>query len=170
MSVYELTVRVSDEVAVQGTEARTVIASTPIFDWGRTDFNFNVPVTIQGGSVPTLVAQSLSDSGWSYRKWSDGTAECWRTLSITATVGTATNANWYSSGELSATNLSFPFTFVSRPTTVVSVMPTGTTWAIVFPSNTNGSTTKTGSYQLNSMSSLASKTYLIAYDVKGRWK
>lgn len=170
MSVYELTVRVSDEVAVEGTEARTVIASTPIFDWGRTDFNFNVPVTIQGGSVPTLVAQSLSDSGWSYRKWSDGTAECWRTLSITATVGTATNANWYSSGELSATNLSFPFTFVSRPTTVVSVMPTGTTWAIVFPSNTNGSTTKTGSYQLNSMSSLASKTYLIAYDVKGRWK
>ena len=170
MNVYELTVRVSDEVAVEGTEAHTVIASTPIFDWGRTDFNFNVPVTIQGGSVPTIVAQSLSDSGWSYRKWSDGAAECWRTLSITATVGTATNANWYSSGELSATNLSFPFTFVSRPTTVVSVMPTGTTWAIVFPSNTNGSTTKTGSYQLNSMSSLASKTYLIAYDVKGRWK
>ena len=170
MSVYELTVRVSDEVAVEGTETSTVIASTPIFDWGRTDFNFNVPVTIQGGSVPTIVAQSLSDSGWSYRKWSDGTAECWRTLSVTATVGTATNANWYSSGELSSTNLSFPFTFVSRPTTVVSVMPTGTTWAIVFPSNTNGSTTKTGSYQLNSMSSLASKTYLIAYDVKGRWK
>ena len=170
MSVYELTVRVSDEVAVEGTETNTVIASTPIFDWGRTDFNFNVPVTIQGGDVPTIVAQSLSDSGWSYRKWSDGTAECWRTLSVTAAVSTSTNASWYSSGELTSTNLSFPFTFVARPAVTVQTMPTGSSWCIVFPSNTTGSTTKTGSYQLNSMSSTTSRAHLLSYMVKGRWK
>lgn len=151
------------------TEVYTV-KFVPVFDWGKADFNFNVPVTIEGAEVPSIVEQSLSDSGWSYRKWSDGTAECWRTLSVTAAVSTATNASWYSSGELSSTNLSFPFTFMARPAVTVQTMPTGQSWCIVFPSNTTGSTTKTGSYQLNSMSSTASRAHILTYMVKGRWK
>jgi hypothetical protein len=187
LSVYELTVRVSDEIAVEGAEAHTVLASTPLFDWGRTDFNFNIPVHIEGdltvsGTItsanggsptqstgPTIVDQGTSGI-WTYRLWSDGVAECWGTLSVTAAVSTSTNASWYSSGELSATNLSFPFTFTARPSVTVQTMPTGQSWCIVFPSNTTGSTTKTGSYQLNSMSSTTSRTHLLSYDVKGKWK
>lgn len=169
LSVYDLKVWVADEVATAGVPAEAILASTPIFDWGRQDFNFNVPVTIQGGMVPTIVEQGTHWSGWNYRKWSDGLAECWMTLEVTAAVNTATNASWYSSGELSATNLSFPFTFISRPSVTVQTMPTGQSWCIVFPSNTTGSTTKTGSYQLNSMSSTTSRKHLLAYDVKGYW-
>lgn len=169
LSVYDLTVRVSDEISVEPAEAHTIVASIPIFDWGRQDFNFNVPVTIQGGMVPTIVEQGTHWSGWNYRKWNDGTAECWRTLEVTAAVNTATNANWYSSGELSETNLSFPFEFIVRPSVTVQTMPTGTSWCIVFPSNTAGDTTKTGSYQLNSMSATTSRKHLLAYNVKGYW-
>lgn len=169
LSVYELVLRVSDEVAVTGVEAHSILASRPIFDWGRTDFNFNVPVTIQGGQVPSIVEQGTHWSGWNYRKWNDGTAECWRTLEVTAAVNTSTNASWYSSGELSATNLSFPFTFIERPMVTVQTMPTGQSWCIVFPSNTAGDTTKTGSYQLNSMSATTSRKHVLAYNVKGYW-
>lgn len=169
LNVYELVIKVSDEVAVDGVEARSILASRPIFDWGRQDFNFNVPVTIQGGQVPTIVEQGTHWSGWNYRKWSDGLAECWMTLEVETAVNTTTNANWYSSGELSATNLSFPFTFIERPMVTVQTMPTGSSWCIVFPSNTTGSTTKTGSYQLNSMSSTTSRKHLLAYNVKGYW-
>lgn len=169
-SKYDVTVRVSDEVAVEGTEAQAVLASTPIFDWGRTDFNFNVPVTIQGGTVPTILEQGTNYSGWTYRKWSDGIYECWRTLEVTTAVSTSTNASWYSSGEKSETNLSFPITFIERPAVTVQTMPTGQSWCIVFPSNTVGSTTKTGSYQLMSMSTTSSRTHLLSYQVRGRWK
>ena len=187
LSVYEITVRVSDEVAVQGTETKVVVASTPIFDWGRTDFNFNVDVAMQenlevegnltvngtlklGSNNLVYIAQQGTSSNWNYRLWSDGTAECWRTLEVTSAVATSTNASWYSSGELSATNLTYPFTFTARPAVSVQTMPTGSSYCIVFPSNTTGSTTKTGSYQLMSMSSLTSRTHILSYQVRGRWK
>lgn len=181
MSVYEFNIRVSDEVAVQGAETQLILASEPIFDWGRTDFNFNVPVTMQsnltvngtvklGSTNLVYIQQQGTYNSWNYRLWSDGTAECWRNLEVTTAVATSTNASWYSSGELSATNLTYPFTFTARPTVTVQTMPTGQSWCIVFPSNTVGSTTKTGSYQLMSMSSTTSRTHLLSYIVKGKWK
>ena len=33
------------------TSVEYVVATTPIFDWGKNDFNFNVPVTIQGKRI-----------------------------------------------------------------------------------------------------------------------
>ena len=212
-SVYDLTVRVSDEVEVTGVTAETILASTPIFDWGRTDFNFNVDVTAQknltvegdiyvggcleiadyieaqggldvagyisldGHTVPSITAQGTSN-GWTYRKWTDGVAECWRTLSLTnvdiknATAGTSSSATagWFASGNLTATNLSFPFSFTSQPSVTATVMPTGTSWAILFPGSTASSTTTTGSYQLLGTSPTTAKSYTISYQVKGKWK
>ena len=164
-SVY-IEVGVGDVVdyIVRGTSSSV----TPIFEWGVNDFKFNVPVSINDAEVITLVKEGTSGI-WTYRKWSDGLAECWGNLTISATIGNAT-AGWYSSGELSGTNLSFPFTFKERPTVTVSVMPTGQTWAVLFPSNTSGSTTQTGSYQLMSTSNFTSKSYVISYVVKGKWE
>lgn len=165
---YNITITATDKLMTK-TSGAVVVAPTPLFDWGSSDFNFNIPVIIQGGKVPTIIEQGTHWSGWNYRKWNDGTAECWRTLEVTTAVATATNASWYSSGELSATNLSFPFEFISRPMVTVQTMPTGTSWCIVFPSNTGGSTSTTGTYQLNSMSSTSSRKHLLAYHVKGYW-
>ena len=114
-NAYTITAVVTDKL-MSAESGSSVVAPEPIFDWGREDFNFNVPVAIQGDldlngnldvsgtvkvggvSQPTIVAQSINTSGWSYRKWSDGWAECWRVLTVNTAVATSTNASWYSSG------------------------------------------------------------------------
>ena len=48
----------------------------PVFDWGENDFNFNVPVTIQGNTISCIAEQGQVED-WTYRKWSDGILELW---------------------------------------------------------------------------------------------
>lgn len=172
LDVYELTVGVSDVAVPTEVYAEAIIAAVPVFDWGRQDFAFNVPVTIQGASVPSIVEQGTNYTGWTYRKWSDGIAECWMSKSLTNKKIATTTGNGYSSGALSDTNISFPFTFTAIPTIQVSLTPTGTsTPAYLTPSTTAATKEQTGTYQLNSMSSDSNaRTYLINYEVRGKWK
>ena len=177
LSVYDLTVKVSDEILTEGTVAHTILASTPIFDWGRQDFNFNVPVTITDGevtgSVPSIVEQGTHYSGWNYRKWSDGLYECWQRKVIPTMIGNDSSASgWYSSGAILATNLSYPITFVEMPTVNVSLTPTTNTWALIVPGSTPGTTEETGIYQLLATYSheFANRDYIFNYQVKGKWK
>lgn len=44
---YQFQAQATDKLATVTTEEKTV-RSTPVFDWSETDFNFNVPVTVQG--------------------------------------------------------------------------------------------------------------------------
>lgn len=144
----------------------------PVFDWSNEDFNFNVPVTIQGGQVPSLVEQGTTYSGWNYRKWSDGLYECWQRKVVSAAVANASSASgWYSSGAVSETNLSYPITFVEVPTICVSLSPTTNTWALVVPGSTAGSTSQTGNYQLlATYTHDTDRDYIFNYQVKGKWK
>jgi hypothetical protein len=171
LDVYELTVGVSDVAVPTEVYAEAIIAAVPVFDWGRTDFAFNVPVTIQGASVPSIVEQGTNYTGWTYRKWSDGTAECWYSKKVSAKINTATG-NGYGSGAVSGSNVSFPITFIAIPTILVSLTPTGTTTpAYLTPSSTAATTEQTGTYQLNSMSSdSTTRNYIINYEVRGKWK
>jgi len=168
-SRYNLKVRVIDEIMTDTVQASTIVSAQPLFDWSKNDFAFHIPVTIDGASVPSIVQQGTSGI-WTYRLWSDGSAELWGYKEVNATIPNATSG-WYSSGELSLTNITYPFTFVSLPTVITSVMPSGSTWAVLFPSNTTGSTSQTGTYQLMSTSKFdTSKKYYIAYQVKGKWR
>lgn len=169
LDVYELSVGVSDVAVPTEVYAEAIIAAVPVFDWGRQDFAFNVPVTIQGASVPSIVEQGTNYTGWTYRKWSDGFAECWLTKELTSVKIQTASGNGYSSGAISASNVSFPVTFTARPTVIATLMANGNP-AFLSPSTTAATTEQTGTYQLNSMSSVVSKNYLITYDVKGRWK
>ena len=199
-SQHNLIVQVKDAVYERNVYPPTIPAAKILFDWSDEDFAFKIPVSVQGnvevagninatGSITTTAPISTTNSmyingntvpsiagqgtisGWSYRKWSDGTYECWRTLEISIPITNTSVTNWYSSGELSGTNLTFPIAFKDKPAVTVTLNPTGNTWAIVVPSNTEGSTTTTGSYQLlATYSHTANRTYLFSYNVKGRWK
>ena len=167
---YLLTVRATDQINQEGSITETIIGAVPVFDWGKNDFAFYVPVTINGASVPSIVEQDTY-SGWTYRKWTDGTAECWKNLTIdNVNISNSFAGGWYASGNLESTNLTFPFTFKEQPSVTVSTLPTGTSWAIVFPGSTAGNTTQTGSFQLLGTSSTTAKSYILSYQVKGRWK
>lgn len=55
---------------------------TPVFDWGKYDFNFNVPVTIEGNPLADFVIEtgtaSMGSNGtWYWAKWASGKAECY---------------------------------------------------------------------------------------------
>jgi hypothetical protein len=185
-SYYNIQVRVSDEVSVQGVAAQTLLAATPIFDWGRRDFNFNVPVTIQGWEVDRVVDESYEESGyyedangipqnggfeWSFRKWSSGLMECWCSLPITTNVSSAWGS-MYASGRLIKTNILFPREFVEVPV-VTATLSAGYAGGILMP--TGGSSIPTSKYAAGTLeivrgTSLTNASYTINYMVKGRWK
>lgn len=186
-SVYDLTVRVTDEISKEEpTEANVIVASTPIFDWGRTDFNFNVPVTIQGWQVDTIVEESNSEMGfyydseglpqmggyeWSFRKWSSGLLECWCSIELTTNVS-GTWGGLYTSGKLDKTNLIFPRTFAETPVVVATLAPNyaGGLLMTTGSGSTPVDNQATGPFEIARGGSYTNATYTINYIVKGKWK
>lgn len=172
---YSFRIRVSDEVSVTPAEVASVVSPTPIFDWSRTDFNFNVPVTIQGGSVPTIVAQGTAGI-WTYRTWSDGTAECWGKKDVSVTF--PSTANWgglYTTGAISGSNISFPFgLFAETPVVNASLLIRSSGGILMAPGGAGSNIAnmdQTGVYEIARGSYVSgTQYYTINYDVKGRWK
>ena len=75
---FNFEVIVSDAVSAI-SKPLTLQKGIPVFDWGENDFNFNVPISIYGTPIVNHVVEQGKDGIWTYRKWSDGTAECWGT-------------------------------------------------------------------------------------------
>lgn len=48
---YAFTLEAFDEIMSEVAETSTVVGAIPVFDWGKDDFNFNVPVTFGAGFV-----------------------------------------------------------------------------------------------------------------------
>ena len=46
---YQLSLRASDELISDYTYTKAVLSSVTLFDWGKTDFNFNIPVQMNSG-------------------------------------------------------------------------------------------------------------------------
>lgn len=198
-SKVAMEVSVLDQIGT--AEASLTKSVSPIFDWSNDDFNFNVPVNINGaatvegdatinggitvtgdatidggatigGYTPLCIVEHVRVvNGWEYIRYSNGVAECWKTVTLKSAISNATaTGNWFSSGEKAATNMSYPFTFLNRPVLTVSVQPTGSSYCVIFPSNTTGSTTKTGSFQLMSTTSQTERDHVLSYYARGRWK
>lgn len=161
---------------------KTVTASSinkgmlPTFDWSRDDFNFNVPVTIEGCTVPYIVASGgfYSNGDFYWRKWSDGTSELWGECSFS----TAFNTAWgslYTSGAISASNISFPSGLFNATPAIVAQLRTRSTGAFLMVPGGSGSnissSTNTGPYELVRPAQYSTTSaFTICYNIKGRWK
>lgn len=156
------------DLVTTATTDEVAIKSLPVFDWSGEDFNFNVPVSLSGVKLDYIVEQG-EKSGWIFRKWSSGVMECWRRLQLTTNVSTAWG-NLYTSGALSAANLTYPYAFTEVPYLNVSLMPFGAGGLIMAPGNSYGSATQTGAFEITRGSSITNASYLIAYHAVGRWK
>jgi hypothetical protein len=116
-STYKVIPQVSDEIYRDIGSASKELKAIPIFDWGESDFNFNVPVSINNEPIADFIIEQGESDGWFYRKWSSGTAECWRIYYGTGINAAATNYNgFYYSGTIS---VSYPFEFANLPTVTV---------------------------------------------------
>ena len=135
-----------------------------------------------------IVEQGRSN-GWDYRKWANGVAECWRT--VTAPVKTT---DWNDSGMLSFPLLSgfglfwtkgimsgkdiqldYPFAFVARPVETAFMTTTlqesGKYFPLTLISATSKQTDKTDAYRLCTYKKLEEDIEAtISFNVIGRWK
>lgn len=165
---YVFQLKVVDKLTEVETKEYT-LKVIPVFDWSDSDFNFNVPVSIGGNTLQDFVIEQGTKDSWSYRKWNSGVMECWRRLQITANVNSAWGS-LYTSGAISATNLSYPYTFTELPMLTVNLMPFGAGGLIMMSGNAYGSASNTGALEIARGTAYSNGQYLINYYAIGRWK
>ena len=129
-------------------------------DAGRTA-NGNYSILTTKETADYVVAQGTS-GGWTYRKWANGTAECWFYGYNSLTYGNEANGLYCGYG-----TVTFPFAFYAIPVVVYSChLTNGYDWsgkAMVSTSSFN--------FYGVSQSSLASTTSVTIYAYAiGRWK
>ena len=137
----------------------TVPQGTPLIALRKKKVGINTPepqatldvagdMRVNGSPLADFVIQQGTSGVWTYRKWKSGIAECW----CRKTVSTALNNAWgslYTSGSLTALNVSFPFTFAEVPTVTVSLSCTGVGAFIMVPGSSPGTSTgSTGVYEI----------------------
>lgn len=129
-------------------------------DAGRTA-NGNYSILTTKETADYVVAQGTS-GGWTYRKWANGTAECWFYGYNSLTYGTEANGLYCGYGAVT-----FPFAFYAIPVVVYSCFLTnGYDWSGKVRAETWGFT-----FYGISQTSLESTTSVTIYAYAiGRWK
>ena len=159
------------------TKSVRIQPGIPIFDWGQSDFNFNVPVNmprlmIQKSNVADWIVEQGSDGIWIYRKWASGLAECWGSASIEVTGASTEWGSLFESDQVPDKH-SYPIHFVKRPTEMVTAKSTDVDVILISGSeNTQG---MTGSYSFAMKEVQTDVVGLVAvitvdYYVAGLWK
>lgn len=124
--------------------------------------------------IPRIIESGTSGI-WTYRKWSDGIAECWGTSSGTANIST----QWYQSTEYTSETIgeNYPtaFTFTGIPKLQATLRPTTTGGASWLFSETTGdgktpTPTYTGVFKIARPTQATSVGYLIDWYAIGTWK
>ena len=118
--------RVADSlIAVESAEVK--VKTIPIFDWSESDFNFNVPVTIQGRELDFIEEQGYKD-GWQYIKWASGKAECWQWYESTVNLSKNLNGAYYTDSII----VQYPFEFTDNILNVNGGSHSHINWARAF--------------------------------------
>lgn len=143
-----LTVKIgSNSVVYDGSEAKTV--------------------EIADGSETAHIVESGTDGIWTWRKYSDGTAECWGTLNVGNVTQDAFTAwgSWYSATISEGVAFPFPFTSVPSLTREVST-PVGAGIGM-YITPTAESTGRVSLVRPNTNGVTGIK---ISFHAQGRWK
>ena len=116
---------------------------------------------ISNGTITTSTGVN-----WHYKKWFNGTAECWARRSVTLD----TTGQWGSlfSGGISSTPL--PFTFIEAPICNVTVEKGTTDHFFFVGSNGQATTTATQSILIFRPASSTGVNVNVLYSVYGKWK
>ena len=167
LSSYTFEFRVFDKLETI-TKSKTV-KTIPVYDWSDSDFNFNVPVSINGVELDYIVEEGEKD-GWTYRKWSSGNAECWKILEFTTTINTSFGSLYCGNA---TPRQNYPFAFVQKPVEQVTLQ-SGETQAFLYAEasgyGVNG-TNASAMYNVFRPGAIAdSKTFYLSFYVCGKWK
>ena len=123
---YTFEARVEDSLNT-ATSPEITVKTIPVFDWSKSDFNFNVPVTVQGQSLDYIVEQGTSN-GWQYIKWASGKAECWQWYESTVNLSKNLNGAYYTDSII----VQYPFEFTDNILNVNGGSHSHINWARAF--------------------------------------
>lgn len=119
----------------------------------------------------SVVVESGTTGMWRYKKWSDGTAECWGRYTMSSKM----ENTW---GSLSVSNIDtgrqdYPFEFIEIPNEIVTARTSANACFVYAESDSGGLNTKTqtGKYRV-ARPGAASTVNTIHFDfyVSGKWK
>lgn len=150
------------------------IVLKPIFDWSRTDFNFNVPVTIQDNPLNDFVIETGttamgSNGTWYWSKWKSGKAECYGCRNF---GNMAVSTNWGGLFRSETFTQEFPSgLFVDTPEVIDISFRNGNFggW-IVRHEESTPSDYDTGSFILVRPASATVSQAHFSFNIIGRWK
>ena len=96
---------------------------------------------VYSDELAAYVVEKGTSNGWTYRKWSNGIAECWYNKTISGQACSTAVGSWYRTDEISAT--SYPVTFSSTPNLQTTFETFSGTGGLVWSCGTSSSTPKT---------------------------
>lgn len=159
------TVQIAAQDALLSVNSNTVsLRLTPVFDWSETDFNFNVPLKMNGKDMPVVIEQGAKD-GWQYRNWSNGKGEAWKILNHSTNITKSWGALYYGNN---TARQNYPFPFKNKPVEQVTLLSGNyAAWAVCENGGVNGAYAS-GIYCIVSpVAQSASQTYYVSYYVYG---
>lgn len=190
-TTYVFQARAVDKLATISTNEQTR-RTTPIFDWGKNDFNINGSLKVNGATTITgtatvggalntkslkinnteidyIVSQGTSGD-WIYRKWNSGVAECWclhrdNNVSISSAWG-----NLFESARMGG--LTYPSgLFNSTPVCTVQVQNSskGAVLSLEITGN-NASATATPYWAYTRATSATETNITVGVHAVGKWK
>lgn len=111
-----------------------------------------------------------SSNTWNYRKWSDGTLECWARFYIDSmNINSTTGQLKYADVSLTTTQRTYPVAFTNWPTVTVSGNVTDANGWVVM-NNTNYSKTQIGTMVAYSSASRTGVGVTVNVYAIGKWK
>ena len=170
---YDFQFRVTDKLmTVESTIGSFTLL--PVFDWSKTDFNFNVPVTIQGGLVHDYVIEtgtaSMGSNGtWYWSKWKSGRAECYGCRNY---GNMAVSTQWGSLYKSTTYGQDLPSgLFATKPEAMqIQIREAGSGCWISSQIGWAPDETTTGGFSVTSPASGNISQVYISFNIVGRWK
>ena len=96
---------------------------------------------VYGDELAAYVVEKGTSKGWTYRKWSNGVAECWYNKTINGFACNTAVGSWYRTDEITAN--AYPLTFSSTPNLQMTFETFSGTGGLVWSCGTSSSTPKT---------------------------
>lgn len=126
--------------------------------------NANGVITATKANMPApyVTAQGTSNS-WYYRKWSDKTYECWRSITATVNITTAWGNLYYAK----ISSISYPVQFTSNPYELATLHSSQDWYCMLSHGETYNTTSATCAYAAVRPSSASSVPIVLHYYARG---
>jgi hypothetical protein len=169
LSSYTIQAQVSDKLDVEESREMTLVC-VPTFDWGKTSFNFNVPIKIMGNSLADYVVERGTYGIWTYEKWNSGKAELFGRVGLTNIPISTAMGSWYRSDYVfSDGSNEYPFTFKETPIVTTAYTNTNNLGAFFWIGGAIEMDCPPTGYLVRHDSGYKSSGY-VNYHVVGKWK